>query len=131
MGFKSSSCFGKRTGEPLTAYHTEREAKEGADYANSTYGNNLVPYKCNNCRLWHLSPEDRQTPSSICSSCTDSYGSHKDLYHSEAIAERRAAILLKERGILLRVYPCPYRNGWHLRKAKSNKSRSRTYLKSR
>ena len=116
MSIKSDSCSSKRTGEPLTEYNTEYEAQEGADYANSTYGNNLAPYKCRDCGMWHLSPKDRQTPSSKCNSCTDSNGQYKDLYATEQAAERRATILYEEKGISLSVYECPYDRGWHLTK---------------
>ncbi len=120
MSLGSNSCFSKRTGKPLTEYDSIHEAQKGANYANSTYGNNLIPYKCKNCGLWHLSPKDRQTPSSKCHNCTDGNGRYKDLYHTKEIAERRRTILYKEKGIRLNVYKCPYHNsGWHLTKATS------------
>jgi len=110
MNFKSATCF-SRTGEPLTEYDSKYEAQEGADYANIEYGNNLIPYKCHKCGLWHLSPEARQTPSIQCGICG------KSLYKTKKDAEKRAAILRKELGARLRVYRCPCNDGWHLTKA--------------
>ena len=54
MSLKSTTCFGKQTGRPLTEYDSEYDALDGADYANSKYGQNLVPYQCDTCGLWHL-----------------------------------------------------------------------------
>ena len=116
MNTKSTSCFSKRTGEPLTEYYSEDEAWEGANYANDQYGNNLVPYQCKDYNHWHLSPEDRQTPNRECYDCTDGGGNYKALYHSEEDAERRAEILYEEQGIRLKVYKCPHNDGWHLTK---------------
>ncbi|MBW1649624.1 MAG: hypothetical protein JRJ44_02895 [Deltaproteobacteria bacterium] len=109
MNFKSATCF-SRTGEPLTEYNFEQNAREGADYANIEYGNNLIPYRCHTCGLWHLSPKNRQTPSIECGIC------RKALYKTKKDAEKRAVILKKEEGERLRVYRCPYNDGWHLTK---------------
>jgi hypothetical protein len=117
MSRKSASCKSARTGAPLTEYDSEYEAQEGANYANSVYGNNLIPYQCDKCGLWHLSPKNRQTPSTTCRSCIDSNGYPKDLYRMEGDAERRAEIIYKEQGIRLKIYKCPYNNGWHLTKS--------------
>ncbi len=113
---KSSTCFSKRTGDPLSAYHSEREAKESADYANACYGQNFVPYSCNRCGLWHLTPKDHHTPSVPCEECVDSQGVCKDLYFDQESAEKRAAILRQKRGVRLSIYQCPYNDGWHLTK---------------
>jgi hypothetical protein len=116
MSRKSSSCFSSRSGSSLTEYDSEYESQEGADHANRTYGHDLGPYQCGNCGLWHLSPKNRQTPSTRCPSCTGRDGQNKALYSSEEIAERRAYILYQEQGIGLSVYECPYYHGWHLTK---------------
>ena len=118
MSRKSTMCMSKRTSEPLTEYDSKNEARAGADYANSTYGNNLVPYQCDKCNYWHLAPADRQTPSRKCHSCTDSYGRRKDLYETKEGAELRAEILYEEKGMRLTVYECPNNRGWHLTKHK-------------
>ena len=117
MTLKSTTCFSKKTGKPLTEFFSEQEAEEGAAYANKTYGKNLAPYQCNNCNRWHLSPKDRQTPSIKCPECIDSNGYFKDLYESFGSAMKRASILYEERGISLKVYKCPSYDGWHLTKS--------------
>jgi hypothetical protein len=116
MSKKSTTCIGNRTGEPLTEYRFRTEAQESAHYAYRAYNNNLIPYKCDKCGLWHLSPKDRQTPSTKCRGCSGTHGKYKDLFQSEAAAKRRAEILFEEKGIRLRVYKCPYYDGWHLTK---------------
>lgn len=113
---KSNVCFSKKNNEPLTVYSSEYQAQEGADYINNTYNKNLSPYKCSNCDNFHLSPVDRQTPSSKCRNCTSSTGSYKDLYRTKEGAQRRASILYKERNLSLNIYPCRYNSGWHLTK---------------
>lgn len=114
MSLKSPSCLGKQTGKPLSAYSSEPEASDAANYIKDRYGNDMTPYRCSKCRLWHLSPKSRQTPSECCAYCRDSRGNGKDLYYTEASAQRRADILHKERGIHLRIYECPHMTGWHL-----------------
>ena len=111
---KSATCKGKKTAGPLTEYDSEREALEGADHANRKYGRDLVPYQCDRCGLWHLSPKERQTPSSKCAYCTGTDGKPKDSYRSREEAQRRADILYREQGVALDVYGCEHGNGWHL-----------------
>jgi len=115
MSVKSSTCF-KKNGEPLSTYFSEYEANEGASNANDQYGLDLSPYNCSTCGNWHLSPKDRQTQNKVCAYCTDSNGSHKALYNTFEGASNRAEFIKKERGIILKVYKCPYQNGWHLTK---------------
>jgi hypothetical protein len=112
---KSNTCF-KKDGQPLTVFFSEYEAQEGADYANSTYDNNLSPYQCKKCDGFHLSPANRQTPSTQCSRCKGADGAPKNLYETEQGAQRRAIILYTERNTNLYAYPCPYHKGWHLTK---------------
>ena len=116
MSRKSASCFSKRTGKPLTAYASKSVAQQSADYENSQNDRALAPYQCSKCGEWHLSPKDRQTPSTKCRHCTGSDGKRKDLYDSEVAADKRAAILYKEQGFSLKVYKCVYNDGWHLTK---------------
>ena len=113
MKFKSESCFG-RTGDSLNAYDRESEAAEHARYLKRERGSSMVPYRCERCDFWHLSPADRQTSSSVCGFCRDRNGSSKDLYATKRDAERRAEINKSERGIDLAVYKCPHQPGWHL-----------------
>ncbi len=116
VNLTNNPCTSKQTGKLLAVYDSEYEARQGADYANSAYGNDLVPYQCRSCGRWHLSPKSRQTLSSKCPDCTDRSGRRKDLYATREDAERRADILCRERGVSLGVYRCPYHDGWHLTK---------------
>jgi hypothetical protein len=116
---KSPSCTSGKTGHPLTEYDSKTEAKSGARYANQNYsGNNLVPYKCDRCGFWHLTPTERQTPSETCSVCRGADGKQKEAYQSKDDAEQRATLLRKEQGVSLTVYKCEHGNGWHLTKNK-------------
>jgi len=115
MSYKSELCF-KQNGEPKTVYESEFEASDGANYANEIYGNNLVPYYCNSCNYWHLSPSNRMTKSIKCRNCKDRNGNVKDLYETQKDAQRRADILFEEKGILLSIYKCSFSSGWHLTK---------------
>lgn len=117
MGFrKSTTCTGKTSRQPVTEYDSEYEASAGAAHASLAYGQDLVPYQCNRCHLWHLAPRSRQTPSKTCGHCTGADGRPKEAYATERDAERRAEILRAERGLFLRAYPCEYGQGWHLTK---------------
>ena len=114
MGRKSTTCIGKKSGEPLTEYDSLKEAREGANYANRKYQSNLVPYECRECGKWHLSPSDRQTPSEKCPFCKGTNGLPKDAYLNRKDAQRRADILYEEQGVSLQVYRCDHSNAWHL-----------------
>ena len=114
MGLKSETCIGKMTGKPLTEYDSLQEAEEGADYAKKTYRSNFVPYRCETCGMWHLSPKGRQTPSEKCPFCKGANGQAKDAYRNQREAQRRADILRKEQGVSLKVYACEHSNAWHL-----------------
>jgi len=116
MSRKSTTCIGKVSKNPLTEYDSEAEALGGASYAIERYGQHNVPYRCNRCRLWHLSPANRQTPSVTCGVCHGQDGRPKATYASEQDAERRAAILFREQGVQLRTYECDH-GGWHLTKS--------------
>ncbi|QHS15479.1 hypothetical protein GUY17_05970 [Shewanella sp. Arc9-LZ] len=114
---KSETCFGKTSGKPLTQYYDEEEAQGAADYSKEFYGDDLSPYHCSKCDLWHLSPKSRQTPSQKCNRCTGGYGVEKESYRSKLEARLRADIIYDEQGISLRVYKCKYGFGWHLTKS--------------
>lgn len=115
---KSETCFNQKTGSPLSVYNSEDSARSGAEYIKQAHGTDLVPYHCNRCDKWHLSPAARQTPSSTCHSCRDSGGRRKESYRSHDDARRRADILQSEQGANLRVYQCPSGTGWHLTKSR-------------
>lgn len=113
---KSKTCYGKKSKKPLTVYDTKVQAQLGAEHANKKYKNNLTPYQCNKCGLWHLTPIERQTPSKKCKYCIGQDNKPKDAYPTKSVAQRRANILLKENGVKLTVYKCERGNGWHLTK---------------
>ena len=106
---KSKTCKG-RDGQFLSEYYSEGDALSAAEHLAQQHGVKLKPYRCSKCEMWHLSPPDRITPSKKCSEC------HKAAYKSKSDAERRADIIYREKGTSLRVYECPYGNGWHLTK---------------
>lgn len=105
QGDKHRDCFG-----------SEDDAARRAEVLLHKYDNALVPYHCGSCGEWHLSPQDRHTPSSTCLACTDREGVSKQLYSTQGIARKRADIILAEKGIVLQIYPCPNSDGWHLTK---------------
>lgn len=108
MTYATMSTCKNRLGKARRAFPDRASAEEGARYVFSTYGNRMVPYRCNSCGDWHLCPEDRHTPGHHCDACS------KQAYATERAAERRAYILERERGVWLRVYECPHGEGWHL-----------------
>ena len=110
---KSSTCFGKKSGEPLSEYSSACAAEDAARLATARNGLLLEPYQCSECGYFHLAPRDRATPSMPCL-CLSSAGTPKALFFSRGDAERRAAILLRERGKRLNVHRCEYGLGWHL-----------------
>ena len=103
----TSGCMSRRD-TPLRAFPDRASADEAARYALATYGNRMVPYRCDRCGFWHLCPADRHTPSHECTTCS------KRSYETEEGAKRRAAIIEAGQGVCLRVYACPYGDGWHL-----------------
>lgn len=122
---KSETCVGKVSGKPLTEYDSEQEALDGAAHAKQQYGRSLVPYACDTCGLWHLSPTERQTPSKQCPTCRGADGKAKESYRSEQEASRRAAIIRGEKGANLSVYACEYGHGWHLTSGGGSERRPR------
>lgn len=115
MNSKSSSCFGSN-GKPLSEFYSREEAIDQANYVKSRYREDLTPYRCDRCGLWHLGLKSRETKSEPCKLCRDSYGRRKELYYSFESAKRRADILEREKSVRLIVYKCPHQEGWHLTK---------------
>lgn len=103
----NTNCV-NRQGKPRRSFLERQSAAEGARYVLEVYGHSMEPYRCHRCGSWHLSPAERHTPCHYCHDCD------KQAYNSEVSAERQALILEREQGILLRVYECPYGEGWHL-----------------
>lgn len=110
--FDSYRCR-KKDGTPLKSYETAQEADEAIRYVKKKYGNVQVKYKCPNCGMYHLSPVDRATPNKS-SLCLDSKGNPKQAYNTRESAERRAQIILKEKGVKLSVYKCFMCGEYHL-----------------
>ena len=117
MGYRrSKTCTGAVSQQPLTEYDTFEDARHGAAYARHQHGSHMTPYPCDRCGKWHLTPSERRTPSHTCDWCRGSDGKAKEAYVTEEDAERRARILLTERGVRLRAYECEHGSGWHLTK---------------
>lgn len=116
MSWKSDTCTGRVSGEPLTEYASEAEAREAAEWVREEHGRRMRPYSCRRCGGWHLGLADRHTPSHSCSWCQGRDGRTKATYRSESDAERRADIIRREQGVDLRAYECPHGSGWHLTK---------------
>jgi hypothetical protein len=112
---KNAACY-RPNGKPLSAYPSEGEASYAADTSRAR-GLNLIPYECEKCGYWHLSPKSRQTPSTHCNLC------NKQLYETKAVAEKRAKIREKENGVKLQTYKCPCYNGYHLTQRKHPQGR--------
>ncbi len=55
--------------------------------------------------------------SKILCSCQDSQGNPKQFYISEKQANDQKNFIKEDRGVLLEVYKCPEKPGWHLTKA--------------
>ncbi len=108
-------CPHPKTNEPREGFQDERSAQEYAEDLSFSYNNRMIPYKCDNCGEWHVVSERHHTPSTTCDVCTDRKGNKKELYRTSAEAEKRAKIIQRQRNVDLDVYPCPHRNGWHLK----------------
>ena len=114
LSCKSTTCYGKKSGQPLTEYESLSEATEGADHANRVHGSRwLMPYQCSNCGYYHLSPRERHTPSMLCV-CVGATGEPKQLFYEQSAALRRAEILRAEKGLRVSVYACEHGLGYHL-----------------
>lgn len=109
---KSPTCVGKVSRKPVSEFGSRKDALEAANFIRIYHGTAMSPYRCNRCAKWHLSPTERQTSSHL-GSCTDSHGYQKRSYHTRDAANRRARILLREKGKLLRIYDCDC-GAWHL-----------------
>lgn len=111
----SKRCTNPRTNKPRRSYFSESEAAIAADEFRARFGTDQVPYRCRpGCEEWHLGLRANHTPSAPCPDCTSSGGGPKMSYETEEGAQRRAALIRKTKGVDLRVYDCPYGNGWHL-----------------
>lgn len=121
----NATCLNRKNGEPLRTYYSEREAEDAAAYVKQKYGAEQTPYPCEKCGQWHLSPKNRQTPSTICPCCLGSGGTFKALYKTIDAAKTRAKIIESERGVKLEAYKCPAQDGYHLTNKKDGRTGDR------
>ena len=106
---KKVKCHGKE----INGFTTEEEANSSCEYMISQFKKDFYVYFCNDCKLYHISPKDRQTRS-FKSECLDSSGKPKQSYLTEKEAITRRDIILKEQGKKLFVYKCELGNYFHL-----------------
>ncbi|WP_020674487.1 hypothetical protein [Geopsychrobacter electrodiphilus] len=109
------NCINKQTGKKRVSYSNLMHAEDAAIELSLSYGEQ-VPYKCEQCGNFHLSPKSNHTPSVTCKYCADSKGNSKELYLSKDGAKNRAKIIMRQKGIHLEIYECPHQSGWHLTK---------------
>lgn len=111
---KSTTCFSRATGAPLSVYNTETEAQQSADYQLRN-GRSLYAYRCERCGLWHLAPTaSRINVLHKACRCEDSFGKSKDLYVSREDAEKARRKRESEGAGQLYIYECPHGRGYHL-----------------
>ena len=89
-------------------YPNQTIAEIAAETASEKYGEKMLPYHCQQCGDWHLSPAKRHTPQKNCDLCG------KNAYETKSYAEKRAEIIEREQKQKLYIYECPFGNGWHL-----------------
>ena len=106
---KKVKCHGKE----INGFSDEEEAKSSCQYMQTQFKKEFYVYFCNDCKLYHISPKDRQTRS-FKSECLDSSGKPKQSYLTEKEAISRRDIILKEQGKKLFVYKCNQCNYFHL-----------------
>lgn len=113
---KSDVCFSKKTGQPLTVYFSEADAKSSALYERTARGSDLYPYKCEKCGYWHLAPlSSKLNVQRNACSCLDSNGRHKALYLTREDAEKqRMKSEAEQHNISLKIYSCNEGKGFHL-----------------
>ena len=101
MPKKKVKCHGKE----INGFIEFEEANSSCKYMETQFKKEFYVYYCNECKLYHISPKDRQTRM-FKSACLDSLGKPKQLYLTELEANIRKNIILKEKGIKLFSYKC-------------------------
>lgn len=111
----AKACISKTTGKALSAYDTEKEAKESAKYSKKEFKIDLYPYKCENCGKYHLAPKESKisVKQNACS-CTDTNGKTKALYATKKDAEKQRIKSEEEQKVKLYIYKCQDGKGYHL-----------------
>ena len=106
---KKVKCHGKE----INGFTEEAEAISSCQYMQEQFQKEFTVYFCDTCKLYHISPKDRQTRS-FQSSCLDSSGKPKQSYLTEDEAILRRDIILNEKGVELFSYKCDKCNYYHL-----------------
>ena len=106
---KKVKCHGKE----VNGFTVEEEANSSCAYMISQFKKDFYVYFCKECKMFHISPKDRQTRS-FKSECLDSRGRPKLSYLTEKEAITRKDIIFKEQGAVLFVYKCDICNYYHL-----------------
>lgn len=122
MTHESSTCFKKKSGQPLMSYMNAVDAEQEAGRLKERYQSDMVPYKCAACDFWHLKhrpkppPKQKKEPLPRCGYCEGRDGQSKVLYPNWEMAEDRADYLNRTNWFRygLRVYECPHYPGLHL-----------------
>lgn len=109
------ACISNSTKKALSAYETEKEAKESAKYSKKNFNLDLYPYKCEKCGKYHLAPKASKisVQQNACS-CTDTNGKPKALYATKKDAEKQQKNSEVEQKVKLYIYKCPDKKGYHL-----------------
>ena len=114
----TSSCLDKVTGIPLLSLTMEGAIRHICnEWAIKKTA--LEKYKCNKCPYWHVIQEDvtkiHDENKHECEYChSNRANKFKRTYQNSIQAKKIADDYIKSTGNLLRPYPCPYGNGWHL-----------------
>lgn len=95
-------------GKPRRSYDDKSSADIAAQHVLVIHGKKLVSYSCRICGAWHLTPKERYTPGHFCGQCG------KQAYDTEHFAQLRAEHREHEGATQLRVYECPFGDGWHM-----------------
>ena len=106
---KNVNCHGKE----INGFTDFQEAESSCNYMITQFKKEFYVYFCNDCKLYHISPKDRQTRM-FKSECLDSSGNPKQSYLTEEEANTRKNIILNEKGIKLYSYKCDKCNYFHL-----------------
>lgn len=102
-----SACLGAN-GKARKCFPNQPSADLGARGVLARHRKMVVPYACRDCGSWHLTPAERYTPNHFCACC------NKQAYETEDFARLRAELRENEGSAPLRVYECPYGDGWHM-----------------
>ena len=114
----TSSCVDQITGIPLLPFTTEGVMRHICnEWAVKKIA--LEKFKCNKCPYWHVTREDVtkiiDESKYECDYCySKSTNKFKRTYQNSIQAKKIADDYIKSTGNLLRPYPCPHGNGWHL-----------------